>query len=512
MHAVEIANLTKRYGATVALDDVSFSIGSGEVRALIGENGAGKSTIVKILSGLVAPDSGSFSIFGRAIATASPKTSHKLGVQTAFQEMTLVPHLTVAENLLIPYQPIRFGVVSNRLTCQKAEEALAALGLSFIDPQSLTTDLDLATRQKIEIAKAISRDPKLLLLDEPTSALSADDVDWLHEIVERLSAKGVTVAFVSHRMEEVRRFCSSMTLLRNGRHVGTFAATDVSDEEVVEHVIGRSLGTIFPAWIDCRASSATPPLAAQRVSTGSKVREVSFTLRAGEVLGLAALQGMGQFDLFRALFGDAPVSSGTIEIDGRAVRLSSPRDAIANGIDMGLIPEDRAREGLLLERPARETASMPSIGSLSHWGHLNRTHERALVDAAFARLNVPPRADFLPGKAFSGGNQQKIVMSKWLVAGSRILLMFDPTRGVDIGAKHQIYMLIREFAAEGRSVLLYSTETAELVHLCDRVLVMYEGRIALELDREQLSENRIVSAAMGNRERTPTTASSAWKS
>jgi ribose transport system ATP-binding protein len=497
LKAVEIAGLSKRYGATTALDDVSFAIEAGEVRALIGENGAGKSTIVKILSGLVAPDRGSISVFGKTMTKTSPRAAHGLGIQTAFQEMTLVPHLSVAQNMLIPYEPTVAGLVSVRASRRIARDRLDALGLDFVDLDARPPSLDLATRQKIEIAKAVSRDPKMLLLDEPTSALAMDDVDWLAALVERLSQRGVTIAFVSHRMEEVRRFCSSMTLLRNGRHVGTFAARDISDAEVVEHVIGRSVGAIFPVWRNFRSPEPTPRLAVKGLATGSKIRDLHLELFPGEVVGLAALQGMGQLDLFQALYGVRKIAAGTLELDGKALALTSPADAIAAGIDMGLVPEDRGSEGLALERPAREAASMPIIGRLSRFGHLRRRLETALVDQAFEMLKVPPRADYMSGRSFSGGNQQKIVIAKWLVARSRVLLMVDPTRGIDIGAKHQIYAIIRELAADGRAILLYSTETAELVNLCDRVLVLYQGQIVLHLGRHEISETRIVSAAMG---------------
>jgi ribose transport system ATP-binding protein len=502
VQAIEINGLSKRFGATQALDDVSFSIKPGEVRALIGENGAGKSTIVKILSGLVVPSSGTITVFGLTSARTSPRSAAALGIQTAFQEMTLLPDLTVTQNLLIPHEPARLGFVSRAASRRKAADILDDLGLGHIDPDARPPDFDLATRQKIEIAKAVSRKPKILLLDEPTSALSVEDVDWLAALVERLSAEAVTTLFVSHRMHEVRRFCSSMTLLRNGRHVGTYDATEISDEEVVEHVIGRSVSSVYPVKAPSPIAQTPVMLSARSLSASSALSDVSFDLRRGEVLGIAGLQGMGQLELFRALFGVIPLTSGTLAVDGNVpLILNSPADAIRVGIDMGLVPEDRAAEGLALERPALETASMPVLARLSRFGHIDRKREAALLDEAFARLQVPPRARYMPGRSFSGGNQQKIVISKWLVARSRILLMFDPTRGIDIGAKHQIYTIISELAAEGRSILLHSTETSELANLCDRVIVFYQGRIAVTLEGAQISESAIVAAALGSTKR-----------
>jgi ribose transport system ATP-binding protein len=499
--AIEIEGLSKRFDATVALDEVSVAIGKAEVRALIGENGAGKSTLVKVLSGLVKPDRGTVRVFGEAVPFGRPKAAYRHGIQTAFQELTLIGDLTVAQNLLLPYEPVSLGQIRRRHARRLVEAHLASLGLERIGPDSLVADLDLPTRQKIEIAKAIGRKPRVLLLDEPTSTLSAADVDWLGGLIERLKGEGVTVVFISHRMAEVRRFCESLTVLRNGKHVGSYRIDEVSDGDVVRLIIGRSLGAIYPAREDYRkAESAAPALAGTNLSAGQLLEGASFELWPGEVLGIAALQGMGQLELFEVLFGVIGLKSGRIALDGRTVTLTSPSDSVNAGVGISLVPEDRKAEGLFLRLSGKDNASLPVTGRLARFGWIDRRAERKAVDRVFARLQVHPRALYKPVASFSGGNQQKIAIAKWLLADSRVLLMFDPTRGVDIGTKHEIYVLIRALASQGHALLFYSTEVPELVNLCDRVLVMYRGRIVRELKADELSEEAIMSHALGSTE------------
>ena len=496
--AIDVQGLSKRFEATIALDDVSLSIGRTEVRALIGENGAGKSTLVKVLSGLVRPDQGVVRVFGDAVPFGRPKAAYRSGIQTAFQELTLIADLTVTQNLLVPYEPIAFGQLRRRHARHLVEAHLARLGLEAINPNSLISDLDLPTRQKVEIAKAIGRKPRVLLLDEPTSTLSAADVDWLGRLIAQLKAEGLTVVFISHRMAEVRRFCESVTVLRNGKHAGSYKIDEVNDADVVRLIIGRSLGAIYPPRVDNRKSdAAAPALAGEGLSAGAMLRDTSFALWPGEVLGIAGLQGMGQLELFEALFGVIGLKAGKIMLGGRAVTLANPSDAVNAGVGISLVPEDRKTEGLFLKLSGKDNVSLPVIERLSRFMWVDRGAEMKAVDKVFARLQVHPRALYKPASSFSGGNQQKIAIAKWLLADSKVLLMFDPTRGVDIGTKHEIYVLIRELAAQGHAVLLYSTEVPELVNLCDRVLVMYRGRIVAELKGDAISEEAIMAPALG---------------
>ncbi|MBM3483365.1 MAG: sugar ABC transporter ATP-binding protein [Alphaproteobacteria bacterium] len=496
--AIEIEGLSKRFDATVALEDVSVSIGQAEVRALIGENGAGKSTLVKVLSGLVRPDHGTVRMLGKPVPLGRPRAAYQAGIHTAFQELTLIGDLTVTQNLLLPYEPTVLGQLRKRHARRVAEELLTSLGLHDIRPDSLISDLDLPTRQKIEIAKAIGRKPRVLLLDEPTSTLSAADVDWLGGLIAKLKAQDITVVFISHRMAEVRRFCESLTVLRNGKHVGSYKIDEVSDADVVRLIIGRSLGAIYPPRENYRQGGVpAPALKGENLSAGHLLEGASFELWPGEVLGIAGLQGMGQLELFEALFGAIGLKSGKVELDGRPVTLTSPADAVGAGVGISLVPEDRKSEGLFLKLSGKDNASLPVIHRLSRLGLVDRTAERKAVDKVFARLQVHPRALYKPASSFSGGNQQKIAIAKWLLADSKVLLMFDPTRGVDVGTKHELYVLIRELASQGHGVLFYSTEVPELVNLCDRVLVMYRGRLVAELKADQLSEESIMTYALG---------------
>ncbi len=494
--AVTIAGLSKRFDATVALEDVGFSVARSEVRALVGENGAGKSTFVKILSGLIKPDSGSVEIFGEKLRPGRPKFSHHLGVQTAYQELTLAPDLTVTQNMLLPYEPSIAGQVSKRQSRQRVEEILERLELGYVRPSALVSELDLPTRQKIEIAKAIGRNPQLLLLDEPTSTLSAADVDWLGRQIDKLRADGVTILFISHRLPEVRRFCDSLTVLRNGQHAGSYPIDEVSDDDVVRLIIGRSLGTIYPARSDHRQKDTPQPaLEARDITAGPLLSDASLKLWPGEVLGIAGLQGMGQRELFECLFGAHKMRKGQILVAGRPVTLTAPADAVRMG--MSLVPEERKTDGLFLELSGTRNASLPVIDRLSPFGWVDEANESRAVDAVFDRLGVHPRALYKPVASFSGGNQQKIAIAKWLLADSNIMLMFDPTRGVDIGTKHEIYVLIRELAEAGKSVLFYSTEVPELVNLCDRVQVIYQGRMVAELASDNITEEEIMRHALG---------------
>ena len=499
--ALKVENVSKRFGATQALDGVGFTVGDGEVHALLGENGAGKSTLVKVLSGLVVPDAGSISVFGQPveIAKQGARAAQALGIRTAFQEISLVPDLSVADNLLLPDAPRRFGfMVDRREANRRVEGILDRLELHDIDLRMDVSDCPLPIRQKLEIARAIAREPRVLLLDEPTSALSSRDVEWFARRIEALRDQGVTIVFITHRMQEVRRFCEGLTIIRNGRQVGNFPVADISDDEVIRLVIGRSLAATFPPRCD------TPPerggvaaLSVKNLRVSGHLDDVSLSLWPGEILGVGGLQGMGQHTLFYALFGAQPIDGGVIEVRGVPARLSSPRDAIKAGVGISLVPEDRKAEGLALKLNGLENVSLPVISRYSRLGWIDLVRERRDADSLLDRMQVHPRALYRPCSSFSGGNQQKIAIAKWLITESRILLLFDPTRGVDVGTKHEIYLLMREFADAGGSILLYSTDVLEMVKLCDRVAVMYAGNVRATFANREITEEAIMEAALG---------------
>jgi ribose transport system ATP-binding protein len=494
--AVAITGLRKAFGATLAVDDVSFEIEPGSSHALLGENGAGKSTIVKLLSGLIEPDRGAISLFGHDVRLRSPRFAHTYGIQTAFQEMTLAPDLTVLDNVLLPYAPTGWtGVIRRRAAEAAVRKHFDELGFE-VELWRDVGDLDLAVQQKIEIARAIFRKPRILLLDEPTSTLAGRDVEWLGQVIARLKKQGVTILFISHRMPEVRAFCDRLTILRNGRHIATASSNEMSDAQIIEMIVGRSISQTFPPK-PSRPPSELETLAARDLSAGQKLKAATFSLKKGEILGIAGLQGMGQLDLFLACFGMTDIHSGQILIDGRSTTIASPTDALRLNIGIGFLPEDRKTEGLFLELSGRHNASLPIIDRLCSGGLVQSNREQSVVLESFARVDVDERALWTPVKSFSGGNQQKIAIAKWLLAESRILLLFDPTRGIDVGTKHELYVLMRAYAEAGGSILFHSTEIPELVHLCDRVLALYGGRIVAEISGDSITENAIMRAALG---------------
>lgn len=499
--AIAVRDVRKAFGATVALDGASFNVTAGSVHALLGENGAGKSTTVKMLSGLLRPDSGEIAVFDLPSRIGSPREAHRLGIQTAFQEMTQVRDLTVAQNMLLPYEPRAWwGGIDRRKGESLVTEQLASLGLEQIDPRREMRELDLSLRQKIEIARAVLRKPRILLLDEPTSTLSGDDIDWLGGLIARLKAQGTTILFISHRMPEVRRFCDTLTVLRNGKDIGTSPVGAISDDEVVRMIIGRSLAATFPPRENTAVLTGAPMLAGRNLANDGRLKDASFELRPGEILGIAGLQGMGQLELFLACFGMTRLKSGGIEIDRKAVTLTSPKDAVRANVGISLVPEDRKTEALFLKLDGQRNISLPVIKRFTRLGLIRVRAEQEAVAQVLDRVQVQPRALYTRISAFSGGNQQKVAIGKWLLAKSRILLMYDPTRGVDVGTKHELYVLMRQFVKTGGSILFYSTEIAELVNLCDRVQVMYAGRMVCELRGEAITEESIMRAALGHAE------------
>lgn len=497
--AIEIENVSKSYGATRAVDGVSFQIARGSAHALLGENGAGKSTLVKLLSGLVSPTSGHIRLEGSQVGLTNPREAHRHGIQTAFQEMTHVRDLTVLDNMLLPYGPVNaLGMLRRGFAREQVGAKLTALGLTDIPLDAEIGLLDLAVQQKLEIARAVMRDPKVLLLDESTSTLSGRDVDWLVDLVAAQRAQGVTVIFISHRLPEVRAFCDTVTVLRNGKHIATAPTSTFTDAEIINMIAGRELSQAFPSQRDASRPLGDEVLGTTDLAAGAKLRRASFSLRAGEILGVAGLQGMGQLDLFLSCFGMADVHRGSLRVDGEPIVIQSPVDAVRANIGISLVPEDRKTEGLFLQLSGRHNASMPVIDRFRRWLTIDTAAETAAVEQVFDRLQLNRRALWTRAGAFSGGNQQKIAIAKWLLAESRVLLLYDPTRGIDVGTKSEIYKLVRDFADAGGAVLFYSTEIPEIVHLTDRALVFYGGEIGAEIAGAQLTERAILQAALGS--------------
>ena len=487
--------ITKRYGGVLALDRAELTVAAGRVHAVLGENGAGKSTLIKVMSGVVAPDEGGMWLEGRTIAFASPAAANRAGIVCIFQELSLIPDLSVADNILISDPPTRLGLIDRRAQRRRAEAALARAGGGDIHPLALVKDLPLSRRQIVEIAKALARRPRILILDEATSALTAADVAKVFADLERLRAEGMASLFISHRMHEIAEIADECTVFRNGRKIATFAAGSRSDGEIVEMMIGRSYSHVFPPK-PATVTSAPPVLEARNLAWTDRLRGVSLAVRPGEVVGLGGLDGQGQRELLLALFGVLKGVQGEISVHGAPARITGPRAARSERVRMALIPEDRKTEGLMLPMSVRENLSFAALSRLAPLGIIDRHAETAAIAAMVRLLSIRSDGVELPVAALSGGNQQKVVIAKWLMIDPQIILLNDPTRGIDVGTKQEIYRLLRTLAGQGAAILFYSTDYDELIGCCDRVLVLYDGTVVRELVGDAITEQALVSSAL----------------
>jgi ribose transport system ATP-binding protein len=496
MTLIEATSISKRFGGVVALREAEFRCEAGEIHALLGENGAGKSTMVKILSGVLPADSGTILFKGQPIALSSPAQAARLGIVPVFQELSLIPDLTVAQNIFLGHEPRnRFGLIDAARLNRQAAALLADLGFTAIDPEAITRELALAERQLVEITKAVGKQPQLLILDEGTSALGASEVKQIFAILRRLREQGCSVAYISHRMEEIQTICDRATVFRDGRHVATFQIGSKSHDQIVGMMIGRELVEVFPPR-PARSAPREPLLEAQGLSWEGRLRDISFTLEAGEILGLSGLEGQGQGDLLFALFGAYAGVHGSVRLGGQPVRIHSPRDAMRVGIGMALIPEDRKNEGLILPMNVRENVTLPTLGAAARAGVLNPAVEQTRARSMIQRLSIKTESTETPTRFLSGGNQQKVAIAKWLLSQARVYLLYDPTRGIDVATKQEIYALMRGLADAGMGLLFFSTDLSEIVNMCDRALVMYEGQVIKELSGADLTETNLVSAAL----------------
>ena len=496
--ALEVSKVSKRYGATVALEDASLAVEKGECHALVGENGAGKSTLVKILSGILSPDAGSISVAGQPTRLRSSRDALAAGLATAYQELTLVRPLTVAQNVMLGREPRnRAGLISSNALADASRRLFDEWELEGVDPDTEVADVSLAVRQQLELVRVLSRRAQVLLLDEPTAALGGVQVEWLFRQIGRVRADGGTVVFISHRMGEVREICDRVTVLRNGRDVGTSRTEEVTDDEVVRLMLGHSVERIV-AQGPTTGEVGEPVLEVNNLSSEPALRDASFTLHAGEVLGVAALQGHGQFELFMSLFGARRSSGGTIMLDGRRLRLRSPKQAIRAGVGISLVPEDRKAEGVMVDMSGQSNVTLPSLGRYSRLGFLSTRAERKAATEVMRSLNVRLTALDDDVSALSGGNQQKLAIGKWMLAKNRVMLLYDPTRGVDVGTKSEIFLMMREMAAEGRAMLFYSTDLEELLAVTNRVIVLYRGHVVAELSGDACTRNAVLTAMLGS--------------
>ena len=493
---LEMRGISKAYGGVKALTDVDFVARRGEIHAVLGENGAGKSTLIKIASGVVTPDTGTLIVDGKTHAFASPQEATAAGIVCMFQELSLVPDLTVADNIYLTSPPrTRLGLIDRRAQKRRAEELLARVGCEDIDPATRVRDLPLSRRQMVEIAKALGRDPTLLILDEATSALTAADVEKVYEILHGLRADGLALLYISHRMHEIEELADTLSVFRNGQRVETFAKGAYADDAIVQMMIGREWANVFPAK-PVRTAPPEPVLEAENLTFAPSLNGVSLSVGKGEIVGIGGLDGQGQRELLLALFGVLASVGGTVKIEGTRKRIASPADAKRPEIGMALIPEDRKTEGLMLPMSVGENITAASLGTVTRGVVIDRAAEAENIARMVREMQIKVGDLSSPVATLSGGNQQKVVIAKWLLTNPRIILLNDPTRGIDVGTKEEIYALLRRLADEGAAVVLYTTDYAELIGCCDRVLVMYEGRVTAELAGEAITETNIVSAAL----------------
>jgi rhamnose transport system ATP-binding protein len=489
---VELVGVSKGYGGVQALDGVSFAIEAGTIHALVGENGAGKSTLVKILTGVVQPDDGRLLLEGESQRIGSPHDAHRLGIVAMYQEPTVFPDLTVAENVFAGRHPRgRLHSVDWQAMRSGVTKLLEELGVDF-GPDTPVRGLGVADRQLMEVAKALSSSARLLIMDEPTAALSPHEVDNLFVTVRRLRERGVAIVFISHRLEEVAALADTVTVLRDGRHVATRPAAELPHGEIVRLMVGRSLDALFPKE---EAEIGDVVLRAEGLARRGVFSNVSFELRRGEIVGLAGFVGSGRTEIARAMFGIDRLDAGQLWIDGRRFRPSSPRAALRRGL--AYLPEDRLNQGLVQPMSLAANTSMAVLPELTPAGLLRPRRERALARRFMEELRIKATSPAQVVRSLSGGNQQKVVLSKWLAAEPRILILDEPTHGVDVGTKADVHRTISHLAAGGLTILLISSELLEILAMSDRVLVMHEGRLAAELSRAEATEERIIQAAAG---------------
>lgn len=490
----ELSGIWKSFGATQALSDVSLKLLPGEIHALVGENGAGKSTLVKLLAGVHQPDEGEIRLDGRPIVIHGPAHSRSLGIAVVHQEPSLFPDLSVAENVFMGEAPRgRLGLIHWAAMRRQARELFEELGVTF-DVSASVRGLSMADQQLIEIARALSIDAGLLILDEPTASLSLHEVERLFTIVRHTRDRGVAVLFVSHRLEEVFALCERATVLRDGRHVITARTSELTTGDLVRHMVGREV-SLFP-------NAATPPgdvlLEVDGLTRTGLFQDISFSLRAGEIVGLAGLVGAGRTEVARVLFGIDHADSGRIAIAGETVAFERPDDALRAGI--AYLPEDRHQQGLVVDFSITQNISLPILPRLFPRFLVHAGVERRLAEGYAERLRVRMTDVDQLANALSGGNQQKVVFAKWLASEPRVLILDEPTRGIDIGAKVEVHRIISELAASGLAILLISSDLPEVLAMSDRIIVLHEGAITAELSRDEASEERVMFAATGQQE------------
>ncbi|MFD8704119.1 sugar ABC transporter ATP-binding protein [Kitasatospora sp. NPDC059648] len=488
---LRIEGIRKTFPGVVALDGVDFDLRRGEVHVLLGENGAGKSTLIKVLSGAHTPDEGRVLVGGEEVRIRGAQDSERLGIATIYQEFNLVPDLTVAENIFLGRQPRRFGVIDRKRMEADASELLERVGLG-VSPRARVRELGIARLQMVEIAKALSLDARVLIMDEPTAVLTSEEVEKLFVIARKLREDGVGIVFITHHLEEIAALGDRVTVIRDGKSVGRVPAS-TPEEELVRLMVGRSIEQQYPRE---RAVTGTALLSVEGLSRDGAFHDVSFEVRAGEVVGVAGLVGAGRTEVVRAVFGADPYDRGTVRVSGASLKRYDIGAAMTAGI--GLVPEDRKGQGLVLDQSVEENLGLVTLKSASRAGIVDLKGRRDAAARIAGQLGVRMAGLGQRVRTLSGGNQQKVVIGKWLLADTKVLILDEPTRGIDVGAKVEIYRLINELTATGAAVLMVSSDLPEVLGMSDRVLVMAQGRIAGELSADEATQDAIMSLAVSN--------------
>jgi inositol transport system ATP-binding protein len=509
---LKMSGVSKRFPGVLALENVHLEVGPSEIHALLGENGAGKSTLLKVLSGAQSADAGEIELFGQPVAFATPHDAQRAGIVTIYQEFTLAPDMTIAENVFIGREPGSRLFVSWRRLAEETKAIAERIGLKR-DPMTQVRDLSVAEQQLVEIARALSMQSRLIIMDEPTAALSETEVANLVRIVRALKAEGLSIIFVTHRLDEVFRLCDRYTVLRDGHYVASGKVAETNVEAIIRMMVGRDVGALYgerPIPEHGKVALEVEGLTRRRNARDPNAIElvdVSLKAHHGEILGLAGLVGAGRTETARAIFGADPFDHGTIRIDGAEVRFSSPRDAMSHGI--GLVPEDRKKQALFLSLAIRTNMTIAAQDEVSRGWFIDESKEDVLIDEFRKLLSIRMASPEQAVGQLSGGNQQKIVLARWLALRPKILIVDEPTRGIDVGTKSEVHRLISSLAGEGVAVLVISSELPEVLTVADRVLVMREGRLVAAMPREEASEEAIVAAGTGQRSPAPEIGASA---
>jgi ribose transport system ATP-binding protein len=491
---LEVRSVTKRFPGVTALSNVSLTLGTGEVLALIGENGAGKSTLMKILAGVQEPDEGELLIDGRAERVDSVQTAQRLGIALIHQELNLSDNLDVGANIFLGREPLKRGLIDRQKIRDDSAELLQRVGLN-VSPDTLVNRLPIGQQQLVEIARALSINARVLIMDEPTSSLSTHEAERLFEVVKDLRQKGVSVIYISHRLGEVKELADRVTVFRDGQNAGDLSREEITHDRMVQLMVGRDISQFY-ARKPHNAGDVVLQVDGLRTPAHPD-HALSFSVRSGEIVGVAGLVGAGRTEMLQVLFGVDPATAGTIRVGGQICRMASPRDAIAAG--MALVPEDRKQQGLVLEMAVRTNIGLAGLKRhQKSGGFLNDAQEGRDSAAMIEKLRIKTPNERQIVQYLSGGNQQKVVLGKWLSMEPRVLLLDEPTRGIDIGAKQEIYSLMEELAEQGVAILFVSSEMEEILGMSDRTLVMHEGRITGELQRDELSEEAVMQLATGN--------------